>query len=74
MKTFINVYVMGYSFVTLPSEFMKHQNGSNRCPSKCKSHSGGDSVALRYSLPLLPPPGISVPDNPDKMALVVASL
>ena len=29
-----------------PSLFMKHGNGSHRCPSLCRNHSGGDSVAI----------------------------
>ena len=42
------------------SLLIKHRNGSHRCPSECRSHSGGgDSVSssVRYSppLPLSPP-------------------
>ena len=56
------VMVCGHCLVTLSTQLIKHQNGSYRCQSKCRSHSGGDRVALD-SLPLPPPPGISVPSS-----------
>ena len=37
----------------------KHRNGSHRCPSECRSHSGGGdclSSSVRYSLPCPSPP------------------
>ena len=45
-----------------PSQSVKHENGSCRCPSLCRNHSGGDRVALAV-IPLTPPPGISVPTS-----------
>ena len=32
--------------VTLPLTIKETLNGSHRCPSECRGHCGGDSVAL----------------------------
>jgi len=40
---FKKVVVCGHCLVTLSLTINEHQNG---CPSECRSHSGGDSVAL----------------------------
>ena len=58
--------------LTCPSQLMKHPNRCHRCPSWCRSHAGGDSVALGRSVSLFPHPlsSGSAPTHPgDNSAL-----
>ena len=41
-----NVVVCGHCLVTLSFTINETLNGSRRCPSECRTRSGGDSVAI----------------------------
>ena len=47
--------VCGYCLVTLSLTITETIDGSHRCPSESRSHSGGDRVATGIFFPLLPP-------------------
>ena len=57
-----NVVVCGHCLCDCPAQLLEHYNGSHRCPSSFIQESfWWWQCSVRYSLPLPPPPGISVP-------------